>query len=76
MDEAAKLEDAKTKITEAINLFVNNNKNLIQGGLEAGREKIMKVSNKAREDARPTFAEWSKQNPGKTMKDYRREYGI
>lgn len=70
------VEDAKTKITEAINLFVNNNKNLIKGGLQAGREKIMKVSNKAREDARPTFAEWSKQNPGKTMKDYRKEYGI
>jgi hypothetical protein len=70
------VEDAKRKITEAINLFVNNNANLIEGGLKAGREKIMKVSNKAREDARPTFAEWSKQNPGKTMKDYRIEYGI
>lgn len=75
-DEVAKLEDAKTKIIKAINLFVNNNKDLIEGGLEANRNKIMSVSNQAREDARPTFAEWSKQNPGKTIKDYRREYGI
>ena len=70
------LDDAKTEIIKAINLFINNNSKALEGGIKKGRQKIMDFTNQFREESRPSFPDWLKNNPGKTMKDYRIEFAI